>query len=166
MRRGEERSKEERKKPERIWIKKPNGHKHSIPRATRAFPEAGGQSLPGGGTGTSGYAGVSNTDQAYAARRDAAIQWVDDLKIRIDGVDCTEAILVQLRNRRPPAEDWTKLGDGGAAHTLAIQGTDEIRLDFLQGMSFGEGEHVIEIRAPHVAGKRNGGRIHYNLYVE
>ena len=143
-----------------------HGHTHSVPRATKPYPEAGGQSVQGGGTGTSDAAGVDDTSVPYAARSGDPIHWVDGLEVVIDGVDCTAEILTQLRNRRPPGEDWTKLGNGSAGHTLALTGTDELRLDFLPGVTFGEGEHVIEIHAPQVSGKRNGGRIHYNLYVE
>jgi hypothetical protein len=144
----------------------PDGHSHSIPQATRAFPENGSQSLPSGGTGTSDPAGVGGTSPVYAAHNDLPIQWVEGLQVRIDGADCTLALITQLVNRRPPSEDWSSLGNGTAAHEIAQSGTGELRLDFLEGLTLDEGEHVIEFRVPNVAGKRNGGRIHYNLYVE
>lgn len=62
------------------------------------------------------------------------------------------------------------LGDGSENHVLSMSGTGPIRLDFLPGMTFAEGEYCIELKvdAKTEAGKRvaNGGKILYNLYIE
>lgn len=62
------------------------------------------------------------------------------------------------------------LGDGSENHVLSLSGTGPIRLDFLPGMTFAEGEYCIELKvdAKTEAGKRvaNGGKILYNLYIE
>ena len=56
-----------------------------------------------------------------------------------------------------------KLGNGRSDHPLVSKGTGPIKLDFLPGVSFTEGQHVIELS---VKGDGNGGRILYHLYVE
>lgn len=110
------------------------------------------------------------------ARSGETLKYVRNLQISIGptghAIPKTTDILRQLADSNPT--DWrgkTKLGDGGTTLTtvdvLQENGTGAIRLDFLPDMSFGEGEYVIELSVP--AGPKdqpNGGRIHYNLYIE
>lgn len=94
-----------------------------------------------------------------------ALAFVSGLKIHLDGRDVTAEVLTQIRRNRPPAEDWSGLGIGGSANDpFSLNGTGPIRLDYLAPID--EKEHQITLSAPVTAGKRNGGRIHYNLYVE
>jgi hypothetical protein len=104
-----------------------------------------------------GPAGVTdvNADSGRPART-----YIDNLQISINGNDQTASIQTQLQDANP-TEDWTKLGDGTASHALVVNGTGEIKLDFLSGARFLEGEHVIELSVT-----SGGGRILYNLYVE
>jgi hypothetical protein len=87
--------------------------------------------------------------------------------VRVDGIDVTDAVLRQVRNNRPPTENWTALGNGTSTHPLAATGlnagTGAIRIDFLPGVTMAAGEHDVEMS---VGGDRNGGRVHFNLYVE
>ncbi len=118
-----------------------------------------------------GDAGVTQppfaTDPSYAAKSDSPITFIDDLKISVDGRDQTGKIQEQL-HAAFPAESWAKLGDGTATHPLADKTKESrpMKLDFLPHVFFGDGEHVIELSVVDVTGKRNGGRINYNLYVE
>ena len=112
----------------------------------------------------------------HAARSGDTLKYVKNLQISIGpsghAISKTADILRQLSDSNPT--DWrgkTRLGDGGSVQgtvdVLQENGTGAIRLDFLPDMSFGEGEYVIELSVP--AGtntKPNGGRIHYNLYIE
>lgn len=100
------------------------------------------------------------------ARSGQALTYVNDLQVYIDGEDQThnqtQDILNQLDDAQPN-ENWKtiKLGNGNANHTIVMKGTGQIKLDFLHGVSFAEGEHYIEFRV-----NKGGGRILYNLYVE
>jgi hypothetical protein len=94
-----------------------------------------------------------------------------DLKIAVDNLDATTAILEQVVRTAPSDQTpfWTMLGNGLAGHPLADESKHAIpiRIDYLPGVVLGEGEHSIECSvnlAPNNAA--NGGRIHYNLYVE
>jgi hypothetical protein len=123
-------------------------------------------------------AGVNKgTDGAYVARGGdgipaEALTYFRDLQIAIDGHDVTEAARLQVVNNRPQSENWTTLGVGGD-HTdpmgvvhvdpMVEYGTGAIRIDYLPGVTLDEDEHYIDLS---VAGAGNGGRIHFNLYVE
>jgi hypothetical protein len=122
-----------------------------------------------------GPAGVSDAT-ARSGTNIKALTYVDDLKVEIDGHDVTKDIVNQLRNADPRWSALTvqdsKLGNGGGGHPFVENtngdltghgGTGEIKLDFLPGITFLEGEHLIELS---VSGDGNGGRILYNLYVE
>jgi len=100
-----------------------------------------------------------------AASDGQALAFVTNLKIHVDGRDVTDAVLTQIRSNRPPTEQWSSLGTGGAGNDpFSTYGTGAIRLDYL--VPIDEKEHEITLSVPVTAGKRNGGRIHYNLYVE
>lgn len=110
---------------------------------------------------------------ALVARAGQVMTFFRDLRIKIDNVDQTEPIKKQIALTQPNASQtlWQLLGDGSAAHPLVLVGSGPIRLDYLPQATFDEGEHVIEFSvSPIDAGDgtlaSNGGRIHYNLYVE
>ncbi|HEV7606291.1 MAG TPA: hypothetical protein VGO61_03100 [Steroidobacteraceae bacterium] len=95
----------------------------------------------------------------------AALTFVDDLQLYIGSsirnlTSITENVLNQLRAAQPDVT-WNKLGNGLGDHVFAARGSGEIKLHFLPGMAFSEGEYLIELRAP-----SRGGRVHFNLYVE
>lgn len=126
--------------------------------------------------------GVGSTISAFgisAAHDGAPITYVNDLQISLGQVgnlvNRTSDIANQLGDSNPANWlDGTRkpkmLGDGTGNHVFVVAGTGAIRLDFLPGMSFAEGEYCIELRvdAKTESGKRvaNGGKIHYNLYIE
>jgi hypothetical protein len=92
-----------------------------------------------------------------------------------DNDNYTSAILDQLKNAQPAIYgSKNKLGEGrgDVNDPLANNGTGPIKLDFLQGLDFDEGEYYIILHAPDKVPKtevpipHNGGRILYNLYVE
>lgn len=105
-----------------------------------------------------------------AARSGNALSFVEGLAVLVDGRDMTEQILQQIRANRPTGENWSKLGQGTGAATsdpLASFGSGPIRLDYLVPLD--ERGHSIELQLPVRSksnGDANGGRIHYNLYVE
>lgn len=122
---------------------------------------------------------ISPSGVLSPSRTGAAFTFVDDLQVSIGPVGSvmnrTTEIREQLANSIPI--DWRnnqgeprKLGDGSGNHVIALKGTGPIRLDFLPGVTFVGGEYCItlEVDAKTEAGKRvpNGGKIHYNLYVE
>jgi hypothetical protein len=151
-----------------ITLADETAHTHPIPAETSDFPGDGSdQVIPLQGTGSANPSGVSNTGADYAGTTSQALTFVSGMTVRVDGVDVTDAVLRQIRNNRPSTENWTALGNGLSDQPLAATGlnagTGAIRIDFLQGVTMSEGEHVVEMS---VAGARNGGRIHFNLYVE
>jgi hypothetical protein len=106
-----------------------------------------------------------------------ALTYVDTLQVSIgrnndQPVNHTPNVLRQLADATPL--DWnanSTLGDGKDTHVLKVKGTGAIRLDFLPGVYFTEGEHFIELKLlpkTDAAGRPapNGGRILYNLYIE
>jgi hypothetical protein len=141
-------------------------------------------------TASLGQAGVTDPDERYSARGGDPLHppdlvenpvkpltYIDNLQIYIGKVDVdgkrpdpglddnyTAAILDQLKNAQPAIYGGkSKLGEGHGDENdpLANNGTGPIKLDFLQGLSFDEGEYYIELKVD-----SGGGRILYNLYVE
>jgi hypothetical protein len=107
--------------------------------------------------------------------------FINDLQISIGAEPnlrpCTLDIQQQLADTVPsvwldPTSRQPKLlGDGSSGHAIAQQGTGAIRLDFLPNISFTEGEYSIKLSLQgkfDSGGHRiaNGGRVHFNLYVE
>ena len=84
-------------------------------------------------------------------------------------VNCTDKILAQLKQTNPSV--WSPSGisiaslDGGPGQPLKENGTGPIRLDLIDGLTFDPDDVPYEIELS-VAGKGNGGCIHYNLYIE
>jgi len=144
-------------------------HTHGIPSSTNDFPSSSNpQVIPLSATATSDNAGITDPSvPQYSARAGAPLTYVDAMHVSFDGVDVTDAVLRQIRNSRPPTENWAALGNGLESHPLSARGLDAgtgpIRLDFLPGVTIAEGEHRIVLS---VAGVGNGGRVHFNLYVE
>lgn len=120
-------------------------------------------------------------DLVKVARTGNILTFVNELVVSIGPagqgasvIDCTEDIKLQLANMYPI--NWSvggvggtpkSLGDGSGTHELATNGTGAIRLDYLQGMTFAEGEYCIELKINKEKNKiANGGKIHYNLYIE
>ena len=121
--------------------------------------------------------GATDPSTNYVARNGPPLKYIENLEIWFgrndsDPINKTEEIKGQLAARAPI--DWAnkELGNGLHDHVLVKKGTGPIRLDFLPGLSFSEGEYYLELRSPgklDAAGNRtipNGGRILYNLYVE
>lgn len=138
-------------------------HSHSIPSSTDPEPA---KSIALSGGGSSQAAGVTDKD-ARSGSAEQALTYVDDLQVLIGPninnlVNYTQDILWQLR-AASAVQDWGKLGGGPLApnHALIEKGTGPIRLDFLPGLAFTEGEYVIQLQV-----MSGGGRILYNLYVE
>jgi hypothetical protein len=115
----------------------------------------------------------------YRARGEEPLNFVTNMQIFVGTADNTTNRTTDIRQQLADADraNWADragnpkaLGDGFSNHVLALSGTGPIRLDFLPGMAFAEGEYCIELRvdAKTETGKRvaNGGKIHYNLYVE
>ncbi|HSH78802.1 MAG TPA: hypothetical protein VLA19_09765, partial [Herpetosiphonaceae bacterium] len=124
------------------------------------------KTAPTGANGPANPATPTEEEKLYQARPSGApLTYIRGLQVWIDGDNKTDDILSQLQNAQP-TENWTELGDGAGNHVLTMKGTGEIKLDFLPGVTFDEGEHCIELRAPAIPNKSNGGRILYNLYVE
>jgi hypothetical protein len=88
----------------------------------------------------------------YLANAGPALTYVDDLRVKLDGVDITAQINASL--------GWPKLGDGTSGSLLVTNGTGSIDLIQL-GLPMEEGPHSLEFLV--FAG---GGRIIYNLYIE
>ena len=74
-------------------------------------------------------------------------------------------ILAQLVDGNPRWRHETKFGNGQGNHILVTEGTGPIRLDFLNGVSFSEGQYCIEFKFKD-GSPLSGGKIHYNLYIE
>ena len=133
---------------------------------------------PISGSGTSGETGVANplNPASTKARGGTPLTYVSGLQIAINGLDRTTAIQDQIVDSVPGAQKpaWQLgLGNGASNHPLANEAFDaiSIRLDFLPHVTFAEGQHVIELSVPRILDGNgnpvpNGGRIHYNLYIE
>ncbi|MEJ1961444.1 MAG: hypothetical protein WDO56_07830 [Gammaproteobacteria bacterium] len=119
--------------------------------------------LPLGGTGSAGGAGVDDAPD-YRAREGRPLQYVDDLQIAIDDRPVTEDVRRQVINNSAIGQNWARFGiQGQGAHPFVVEGTGAIRIDYLPGVVMDEREHWIDLS---VEGVGNGGRIHFNLYVE
>jgi len=122
--------------------------------------------VPTGGVGETGIDDPSPPD--YHARRGSPLRYVDQLQLTLivnnsTRIPLTQNVLLHLSNA-DPAWVGQKLGatdDGN--HVFVKAGAGPIRLSFLPGLSFQEGEYCLELA---VTGAGNGGRILYNLYVE
>jgi hypothetical protein len=114
-------------------------------------------------------ASIDPTGVDIPARKSGkALTFVEGLRVVMDGQDVTDRILQQIRNSRPTAENWSRLGQGTGAATDALYefGSGAIRLDYLVPLD--EREHSIVLQVPRLKsdGSPNGGRIQYNIYVE
>jgi len=124
------------------------------------------------GTGTSDATGAFEaTTPAKIARAGKPLGFVSDLRIAVDGVDSTRAILDQIVRTAPSDQTpfWTMIGNGLPGHPLADEKKPAIpiRIDYIPGVVLGEGEHSIECSVDLKPNdEANGGRLHYNLYVE
>ena len=127
------------------------------------------------GTGQSEFTGNQDilTNQGRVTRIGKPFTYFYGLQIAIDGVDRTRPIIDQIIDSvagDAQKDAWEqKLGNGTSNHPLANEEVEAvpIRLDFLPHVAFGEGRHVIEFSVRLTpAGKANGGKIHYNLYIE
>jgi len=162
-----------------IGIGGESDHTHSIPSQTEKFPATGDDQefALSVANSTADHAGVGDAYRSSHSAHDgdAPLGFVKNLQISIGptghAIPKTADILRQLSDSNPT--DWrgkTRLGDGGTQGTVDVlqeNGTGAIRLDFLPDMSFGEGEYVIELSVPAGTNTQpNGGRIHYNLYIE
>jgi hypothetical protein len=112
--------------------------------------------------------GISDVPNGkHWARLGAPLTFIEGLQIEIDEQPVTDAVLAQI-NSNNSAHQWAQIGDGTGetADLLAENGTDAIRVDFLVPLS--EGAHTIRLflKGEKSNGSRNGGRIHFNLYVE
>jgi hypothetical protein len=124
------------------------------------------------GSGTSDPKGAFDAQRPKVIPRDGApLGHVYDLQIAVDGADFTSAIKEQILRTAPSDQTpfWNVIGNGTKGHPLVDPSKDAvpIRIDFLAGVILGEGEHSIECSVkvgPNNAA--NGGRVHYNLYVE
>jgi hypothetical protein len=145
----------------RITMNALDDHQHEI----APFPaDNETQALPGGGEGFTEFKGVTAMGEPeYMPRRALPIMYPGNLLVLVDGEDLTESVRLQILNKSARAPAWVTLGDGSATHPLVEDGSGEIRIDFLPGVTLDEREHTIEIKLG-AAGK--GGRIHFNLYVE
>lgn len=120
---------------------------------------------------------MKNAGVTDLARIGDPLEFVDNLQILVGPaenlINRTTDILQQLSDAN--SVHWrnkTKIGEGGiGGDVLKEIGTGPIRLDFLPYVSFAEGEYCIELK---VAARTdttgntvaNGGKIHYNLYIE
>ncbi|MFZ2162578.1 MAG: hypothetical protein WAW02_10205 [Sideroxyarcus sp.] len=127
------------------------------------------------GSGVSGFTGNQDilTNQGRVVRSGKPFMYFADIQIAIDGVDRSIEIRDQIMDSVSDADQkraWqNRLGTGADNHPLAHKDIEAvpIRLDFLPHVTFGEGQHVIEFFVgPTPGGEANGGKIHYNLYVE
>jgi hypothetical protein len=108
----------------------------------------------------------------YNVRGGAAYEYLDDLRVLLDGTDITKQIL----DRLAPKTDWAKLGDGGNPnHKLNTEGTGSIDLVEIAnaiGKPIGQDEHELVFKVERSTSERQqgkpakGGKILYNLYVE
>jgi hypothetical protein len=111
-------------------------------------------------TGTAANTGTPDR----AARTGSSLKYVKEVHVFFDSThDITDEILAQLRSRPGQATDWDHLGNGSNDHALAKpQGTGAIDLMQL-GLELTPGEHSLTFK---VTGAGNGGKLHYNLYVD
>lgn len=125
------------------------------------------------------HQGINDADNG--ARQGEKFTFVDDLQVYIypagptpAPVNFTQKIITQLKDSysatwgaQSTQSTEDKLGNGNSNHVLATKGTGAIRLDHLPDLTFSEGEYCIEFRInPEKRTTANGGKIHYNLYIE
>jgi hypothetical protein len=160
------------------YIKSAPTHSHTIP----AQP-TGGPSVNETGPASAQQASASHTHtfsasidptgaSKYPVRGAAAYEYLDNLRVVLDGVDVTQEIL----NRLAPKTDWAKLGDGGNPnHKLNTEGTGSIDLVDVAnaiGKPIGQGAHELVFKVERSASEKQqgkpakGGKVLYNLYVE
>lgn len=152
-------------------------HHHGITGTSGNSRGSGRSALAHGhritGSGTSGETGTYVSQPRKRARVGVPpLTFVSNLQITVDGVNKTTAIRDQIVDTVPGDQKrkWQSgLGDGTGNHPLANDAIEAvpIRLDFLPGVAFAEGQHVIEFSVGLRPGdEANGGKILYNLYVE
>ncbi|MEO8018369.1 MAG: hypothetical protein ABI769_11175 [Pseudomonadota bacterium] len=136
-------------------------HSHTI----ASFPANGADwVITFTGTGSSVSVGAPDAGtESYAARSAAAITYVKNVEVWVDNQQLTTEVRQQIIANSPGGTNWSEIGGGTANHELVVNGTGDIRIDFLPGVVLSEGEHTIELK---VGSQGNGGRIHFNLYVE
>jgi hypothetical protein len=113
-------------------------------------PFTGSISLAGASVGANGL--------PYQARSGPRYEYVDRMKVELDGVPITTEILARL----PSA--WQSLGDGFATHQLIDEGTgplDLIEIANAAGKTIDVGSHTLTFSVA-----SGGGKVLYNLYVE
>jgi hypothetical protein len=117
----------------------------------------------------------------FPSRSGSPLNFIDDLQVFIWRVEenhyestpddnQTQKILKQISLYNPnwglPERAGLRLGNSSSKHDLVTKGTGAIQLNFLEGLEFHEGEYCIELRLEGERTKANGGKIHYNLYIE
>ena len=122
--------------------------------------------------------GISDISGSSLARNGTILTYVDDLQVSIGEVigpqlnliNRTDPIVAQIADANPNwnqlASAEKKLGNGGAGHLFATDGTGAIRLDFLPSVAFSEGEYCIELGFKTDRTTIAGGKVYYNLYIE
>lgn len=145
-------------------------HFHSIPSETLPEPK---KAITLSGNAISSHAGVSDITARsdVSGKQEKSLTYVENLQVWIGKditnlVNCTKVIKDQLEAIKPGM--WGQFGNGEDNHVLITEGTGAIKLDFLPNLAFTEGEYVIDLRVEKLKanGNANGGRIHYNLYIE
>lgn len=146
-------------------------HEHTITGSTESSGPDLRHTHPISGSGASGPVAQDPNAVDPLARIGPPLTQLRDLQIAVDGVDRTAEIRAQIQRTVPANQtsDWALLGDGTATHPIA--NADEpavpIRLDYLTNFTAIEGEHSIEFSVGLAPGDAaNGGRLHYNLYIE
>jgi hypothetical protein len=149
-------------------------HRHELDGKTAGPGDFTPITLKHDAVSASGSTIASGVDAA--ARSGPPLQFVDNLQIWIGNPNSlslqTDRILQQIAMANPAG--WsrtTKIGEGSGTDVFHSTGTGPIRLDFLPTLAFSEGEYWIELRVGSTFDGQgrpvaNGGRIHYNLYVE
>jgi len=125
-----------------------------------------------------GVAGaVDPNNPSLRARTGLPLTHVSDLEVWIGrtglpATNHTANILSQLASGNSAWAGGVRLGNASDGHVFVQRGTGSIRLDFLPGVAFTEGEYSIELRVKERLDSNgqtklpNGGRVIYNLYIE
>ena len=139
------------------------GHTHDIPA------KAGGRAIQYNHShAVSPTGSIDDAGIGPRARATQKLTFVDTIKVTLTALsgNVTNDITTEILDQLAAADaQWVgkSLGNRGPGHVLATMGTGPVRLDFLRGVRLSEGGYRLEMS---VAGDGNGGRIHYNLYVE